>query len=68
MRGKSFIRMRIKLAGAGVPLDGGVELFRVERLEPRTKPCKLARGKLFDGFLDVFGGGHIGDIAFSRDT
>ena len=57
VRGKSFIRMCIELAGPGVALDRGVELLRVEGLEPRAKPCELARGKLFDGFFDVFGGG-----------
>jgi hypothetical protein len=30
--------MRIKLAGADIPLNGGVELCRVESFEPRTKP------------------------------
>jgi hypothetical protein len=48
--GKGFIRVRIKPAGAYIPLDGGVKLRRVEGLEPRAKPSQLARGKLFDGF------------------
>ena len=65
--GNGFIRMRVKLAGADIPLNGGVESLRVEGLEPGAKPRKLARGKLFDGFLDVFGGGPVGGIAFSRD-
>jgi len=56
--------MGIKLAGADVPLNRGVELGSVEGLEPGTKACQLARGKLLDGFLDVFGGGHVGNIAF----
>jgi len=30
---------------------------RIEYLEPGAKPRKLARGKLLDGFFDVFGGG-----------
>jgi hypothetical protein len=63
VRGKGFIRVRIKLAGAGVALNGGVELLRVEDLEPGAKPPELARGELFNGFLDVFGGGHVRDIA-----
>src|SRR3984893_1721574 len=63
VRGQGFIRMRIKLAGLGVALDRGVKLPRIEFLEPRAKPRQLARGKLFDGFLDVFCGGHAGDIA-----
>ena len=58
MRCEGVVRMRIKLTGAGVPLNGGVELLRVECLEPRAKPRQLARGKLFDGFFDVFGSGH----------
>jgi hypothetical protein len=33
MRGKSFFRMRIKLAGARVPINCGVELLGVESLE-----------------------------------
>ena len=62
MRGKGLIRVRIKLAGVDVPLNGGVELRRVESLEPHAKPRELARGKLFNGFLDVFGSGHINYI------
>ncbi len=61
MRGESFFRMCIKLASARVPLDGSVELCGVEDFKPRAKPRQLARGKLFDGFLDVFGGGHVKD-------
>src|SRR5260370_25340818 len=66
VRGKGFIRMRIELAGAGVPLNGGVELLRVEDLEPGAKPRQLARGDLLNGFLDVLRGGHVGDIALAR--
>ena len=66
VRGESFIRMRIKLAGPSVPFDGGVELLCVEGLKPRAKPHQLARGKLLDGFLNVFGSGHAGDIALGR--
>ena len=68
MRGEGFVRMRVKLAGIGVPLDGGVELLRVECLKPRAKPRQLARGQLFDGFLDVFGGGHKSYITFAREA
>ena len=67
MRGESFIRMRIKPAGLGVALDRGVKLARVECLEPRAKSRQFMRGKPFDGFLDVFSGGHAGDIAFARE-
>ena len=67
VRGKGFIRVRVKLAGTGVPLNRSVELLRVEGLEPDAKPRELARGELFDGFLDVFGGGDVDDIAFARD-
>jgi len=35
-------------------------------LEPRAKPRQLARGKLLDGLLDVFGGGHVRYIALAR--
>jgi hypothetical protein len=68
MRGKSFFRMHIKLACACVPLNSSVELRGVEGFKPRAKPRQLARGKLFDGFLDVFGGGHVKDIALGRDA
>jgi hypothetical protein len=66
MRGKGFFRECIKLAGLGVTLDRGVELLSVEYLEPCAKPRKLARGKLFNGFLDVFGSGHPGNVTFTR--
>jgi hypothetical protein len=56
----------IQLAGVGVTLDRSVELLGVEYLEPRAKPRKLAGGKLFNGFLDVFGGGHLANITFTR--
>ena len=68
VRGESFFRMDIKFSGADVPLNRGVELAGVEGFEPGTKARQLARGKLFDGFLDVFGGGHVGNIAFTLDT
>jgi hypothetical protein len=58
VRGESLFRMGIKLPGARVPLDGSIELRRVEGLEPRTKPREFARRKLFDSLFDVFGGGH----------
>ena len=64
VRGKGFIRMRIKFAGADVSRNGSVELLRVENLEPRAKPRQLARSKLFDGFFDFFGSGHVRSIAF----
>jgi hypothetical protein len=67
MGGESLVRQRIKLPGARVPLDGGIELLRVESLKPGTKPRKLARGELFDGFLDVFGGGHTEFIAVGQN-
>ena len=68
MRRERFFRMCIKLASARVPLNGSVELCGVEDFKPRTKPRQLARGKLFDGFLDVFGGGHVGNIAVAPVT
>ena len=37
VRGKGFIRMRVNLAGADILLNRGVELLRVEGLEPRAK-------------------------------
>ena len=66
MCGKGFFRERIKLAGVGVTLDRGIELLGVEYLEPCAKPRKLARGKLFNGFLDVFGSGHPENISFTH--
>lgn len=65
MCGESLFRMGIPLAGADVPLNRGVELPGVEGLEPGTKSHQLARRKLLDGVLDVFGGGHVGNIAFA---
>jgi hypothetical protein len=68
VRGERFFRMCIKLASARVRLDGSVELRGVEGFKPRAKPRQLARGKLFDGFLNVFGGSHVKDIALGRDA
>jgi len=67
MRGKGFLRMRIELAGTRVTLNHGVELRGIEGLEPCAKPRQLGRGKQFNGFFDFFGGGHVGDIAFTRE-
>src|SRR5258708_24010776 len=67
VRGKGLIRVRIKLAGMDVPLNCGVELRGVEGLEPGAKPRELARGELFNGFLDVFCSGHINYVAFGRE-
>ena len=58
MRGQCFFRMRIKFAGDGITLDCGVELLGVERFEPGAEPRQLARRKLFDSLLKVFGSGH----------
>ena len=63
--GYACFGMRIKLAGTDVAVDGVVELPRVEGFKPRTKPRQLARGKLFNGFFNVFGGSHVRDIAFA---
>ena len=49
MGGKGLFRVRVKLAGADVPLDGGIKLLRVECLEPGAKPRQLVGCKLFDG-------------------
>jgi hypothetical protein len=68
MCGESLFRKRIKPAGARIPFNGTVEPLRVEVLEPRAKPRQLARGKLFDGLLDVLGGSHASDIALERLT
>ena len=66
MCGESFFRMRIKLDGAGVSLSGGVELHGIKGLEPRAKPRQLARGKLSNGFLDVFDRGHARNLALGQ--
>jgi len=67
VRGKRFVRERIELAGARVPFNGGVELRRIESLEPCTEPCQFARREPFDGSLDVFGSCHVANIALARD-
>jgi hypothetical protein len=58
VRSESLFGLRIKLAGARVPLNGSIELRRVEGLKPRTRPREFAPAELFDGLFDVFGGGH----------
>jgi hypothetical protein len=65
VRGKGLFRKRIKPAGTGVALDGGIELLRVECLKPCAKTRQLARRKLFDGCFDVFGCSHDANVAFS---
>ena len=67
MRGKCIIREGVKLAGAGVSLNGGVELCRVEGFEPDAKPRELGWSELFDGFLNVFGCSHVANIEVARD-
>jgi hypothetical protein len=66
--GKGFFRVGVKLAGTDVAFDGVVELPRVEGFKPRAKPRQLAQGKLFDGFFNIFGGGHVEDVAFAREA
>jgi hypothetical protein len=65
VRGKGLFRMHIKLAGAGVLLNGGIEPLGVEGFKPRAKPRQLRRRKLFNGFFDVFGCGHKGNMALA---
>lgn len=60
--------MGIKLAGVDIPLYRGVEFPGIEGLIPRAKALQLVRGELLDGFLDVFGGRHLRDIAFTPVT
>ncbi|HEY0567284.1 MAG TPA: hypothetical protein VGD13_04000 [Xanthobacteraceae bacterium] len=66
--GKSLIRMGIELTSESVALNGSVELSSIEGGKPGAKARQLARGKSFDGFFDVFGGGHDRDIAFEGVT
>lgn len=65
MCGKSFFGKRIKLGGERVPLNGSIEPLSVEDRKPGAKARQLVGGKLFDGFFDVFCGGHASDIAFA---
>ena len=64
MSGKGLFRMRVKFAGACIARDGGVELLGIKGFEPGTKARQLARGELFNGFLDILGGRHGQNIAF----
>jgi len=58
----------IELARVGVALDGCVKAIGVKGFEPGTKPCQFPGRQLLDGFLDVFGGCHLGNITpNSRD-
>ena len=50
MCGKRLFDKRIESTGLRIPLDRGIELLRVEGLEPRAKPRQLARGKLPTAF------------------
>jgi uncharacterized protein (UPF0335 family) len=66
--GKGLFRVCVKFAGVRVSLDGGVELFGIKCLEPGAKPRQLARGELLNGFLDILGGSHGHNIAFTQET
>jgi len=68
VRRKSLVSVRVKLARLRVALDRGIELLRVESLEPGAKPRELSRGELFNGLLDVFSGGHVQDIALPDEA
>ncbi len=65
MRSKRFLCMRIELASACILLNRGIKSFGVKDFEPGTKPRQFSRGEPFDGFLDIFGGGHTANIAFA---
>src|SRR4051812_17934433 len=58
----------IELAIARVTFDRSVEPISVERFEPRAKSRQLPRGLLLDGFFDVFGGCHPGNITSERHS
>ncbi len=66
MGGERLVRQGVKPSGADVLFNDGVELLRIEGLEPRAKPRQLARGKLLDGLLDIFGGGHPDNVAATQ--
>lgn len=68
VRRKSLVSVRVKLARLRVALDRGIELLRVESLEPGAKPRQLLRGELFNCLLDVFGGGHVQHIALIEEA
>jgi len=53
MRGEGFIGQFIKLARSSIPFNGGIELLRIESLEPRAESREFARGELFDGSLVI---------------
>lgn len=63
---KGILRKPVEPAGSRVALDRGIKLLGVEGLEPGTKSYKLARCKLLNGLFDIFGGGHVKDIAPQR--
>jgi len=60
---QSLVSEPIKSASLHVAFDRGVELTRVEFIEPRAESRQLPRGKLFDGLLKVFGSSHEDNIA-----
>jgi len=68
VRGEGLFGMRIKLAGTGVALDGGIELPRVEGFKPRAKPRQFAWRELFDSFFYVFGSSHDRDMALAGEA
>lgn len=63
MRGKGFLCKGIELSVVRVALDGYIEPISLEGLVPRTKTGQLSRVQLLDSLFDVFGGGHIANIA-----
>jgi hypothetical protein len=53
----------IEFSGACIVLNGRVEPIGVKYLEPGTQTGQFPRFQLLDGFFDVFGSRHAGDIA-----
>jgi hypothetical protein len=63
---EGFLCECVEFSGVHIVLNGGVEPIGVKHLEPRTETCQLPRLQLLDGFFDVFGARHIGNIASAR--
>jgi hypothetical protein len=63
---EGFFCKCIEFSGVRIVLYGRVEPISIKYLEPCAETRQLPRVQLLDGFFDIFGGGHVRNIASVR--